>query len=78
MDGNIHAIGWRSVDCKNSRLRLTESQRLVERQRVARRALLGLGRADDDVCKWDERSAKRADADARETVVVRKKYERSQ
>ena len=66
--------------CRRARRRprstCRSAQRAVQAQRVAGRALLGLGREDDDVGHARERVAHRADARARVPVVVRQQHQR--
>ena len=78
VERDVDAIGGRPVEREDAGLDRAQPHRPVQAQRVARRALLRLGREHDDLgAGAQESAAHRADPGARVPVVVRQKDEGS-
>src|ERR1043165_163902 len=69
-DRQVHAVRRRAVDDPLVLFELQEAQRTVERERVRGRALLAVGRDDDDVAGRLQRRGELAQAFAVDAVVV--------
>ena len=74
--GEVHAVGGRAVDGEALRPELLDAQRPVQRERVAHRALLAIGRDDHHLAEGAERLGERRDALGVDAVVVGDQDER--
>ena len=77
MDRHIDAVGRGSVESKDPGFDASQPKRAVKVERMARSALLGLGRQKDYVRLRRERRPHRPDACARVSVVVRQEDQRA-
>ena len=70
VDRQVDGVGGRPVDGEVAVVQLLDPQRPIETQRMARRALLAIGRHHPDVAERCQRRFERADAGGANAVVI--------
>src|SRR6185312_10089898 len=69
-DGEVHAVGRRTLDVIDSRLGLEHAQRHVEGQGVARAAAIAIRRYDGDLGEACQRILEGADTEGAVAIIV--------